>query len=185
MSQITPQKYIFLDIDGVLASLRVDHVRNRSDEVIHEFDPIAVGLLNDLCKKHKAKLVIISTWAAGSEYTRDSLLEFFRTTGFTGEFAQDWRIDDPTARDRTVPMQRYLEKNNIDLKDCIVINDEKPPKNKPHYAARWVSPLSGYNGFLYQDYLRADALLAGRALTKDERTVIDHMNGQWKPGRIT
>jgi len=59
---------IFLDIDGVLNSIswykrreKKKH-KTRLEYLLHEFDPAAISLLNELCNDVRAKIVVSSTW---------------------------------------------------------------------------------------------------------------------------
>jgi len=77
---------IFLDIDGVL-NCQEFYTRRQKSELgtypLCEIDPWRIELLNDLCKKVDAKIVISSTWRMGR--TTEELQNIFREVGFTGE----------------------------------------------------------------------------------------------------
>lgn len=165
------KKYIFLDVDGVLWSTRANVGLLQKVPGNRNFDPIAIGLINQLSATHHAEIVLISTRAQS-----EAILEYLRSAGLTAPFAEDWRIDDPTASDRTPSIQRYCDAHEIKSENYIIVDDEAAPKLKPHYQKRWVNP-NLYNGFLYEDYLRADAMLANRELEKDELSVVDHIEG--------
>lgn len=52
---------IFLDIDGVICTERAGYMTNPHN-VWRNFDPIAVGMVKNLCDEYKLKLVASSTW---------------------------------------------------------------------------------------------------------------------------
>lgn len=79
-------KLIFLDIDGVLNSIRScialkgyslpvslnlkprHQFTDVNDDLIAEFDPVAVGMLRELVKRTGAEIVISSTWRLGADF---------------------------------------------------------------------------------------------------------------------
>src|SRR5258706_10618505 len=54
-------KIIFLDFDGVMIPERAYWLDGQTRPVT-KFDPVAVSLINRLCKKTSAKIVIVSSW---------------------------------------------------------------------------------------------------------------------------
>lgn len=83
-------RIIFLDIDGVLCTGRamigrpIGHVGGKY------FDPIAMQILNRICKETEAEVVVSSTWRFDN-----SCREILRCVGFSGKFFgntdQSWR----------------------------------------------------------------------------------------------
>lgn len=64
-------KVIFLDIDGVLNSFRTAVAYNGYGHLgskEHKCDPVAIAMLQRLCKETNAKVVISSTWRIGGAY---------------------------------------------------------------------------------------------------------------------
>ena len=54
-------KIVFLDIDGVLCSPRAALALG-DEGIVRRLDPVAVAMVNDICDKTGAKIVISSTW---------------------------------------------------------------------------------------------------------------------------
>lgn len=54
-------RIIFLDIDGVLTSLRTCTTLDGGG-LWTEFDPVGVAIIKRLCENHNYKIVISSTW---------------------------------------------------------------------------------------------------------------------------
>lgn len=59
-------KILFLDIDGVFIPRRAYFMAHQSKPIVSEFDPCVVGMVNDICKRTGAKLVIHSSWLRSS-----------------------------------------------------------------------------------------------------------------------
>ena len=83
------RKLIFLDIDGVMNSLRsaranYDKAHRLQVNVYDFFDPIAVRELNRICKRHYPDIVISSTWRRVRPYLQDFQLlrDHFASQGF-------------------------------------------------------------------------------------------------------
>lgn len=55
-------KVLFLDIDGVLLPGRAYKLPNQTFPIVKVFDPCAVAMLNDACRKQRRKIVIHSSW---------------------------------------------------------------------------------------------------------------------------
>jgi hypothetical protein len=55
-------KVLFLDIDGVLLPGRAYKLPNQTRPVVTIFDPCAVSMVNEACRKQKRKIVIHSSW---------------------------------------------------------------------------------------------------------------------------
>lgn len=161
------QKYIFLDMDGVLAT-NYSIVAHQRGMLPTHINPAALQMLNDLCRGHDARIVSISTWAKGISH---AVKPEMKEAGFSGEFAEDWRIDN-VDDDRSGAITRYCRKHGISAKDMIILDDENSRiPYTPLQRLRLIQP-NGYNGLLLMDYLRADAKLANRRLTAQEQAII-------------
>lgn len=65
-------KYIFLDIDGVMnchSDIRIKHAENIQDRLDYHFCEAAWKNLSELCKKTDAKIILSSSWRYG--FTKD------------------------------------------------------------------------------------------------------------------
>lgn len=55
-------KVLFLDIDGVVLPGRAYMLPNQTKPVVKTFDPCAVSMINEACRKQNRKIVIHSSW---------------------------------------------------------------------------------------------------------------------------
>jgi hypothetical protein len=55
-------KVLFLDIDGVVLPGRAYMLPNQTKPIVKTFDPCAVSMINEACRKQKRKIVIHSSW---------------------------------------------------------------------------------------------------------------------------
>lgn len=55
-------KVLFLDIDGVLLPGRAYLLPNQTKPMVTTFDPCAVAMLNEACRKQKRKIVLHTSW---------------------------------------------------------------------------------------------------------------------------
>lgn len=76
-------KFIFLDIDGVLNSTSYYKRRDTKNYPYDEFDVGAISLLNELVNKTEAKVVVTSTWRQGTSL--EELEDIMQTRGFEHE----------------------------------------------------------------------------------------------------
>jgi len=53
---------IFLDIDGVLATLRVHLALKNKGGLIDKWDPVGASFIKKICQKYNVQIVISSTW---------------------------------------------------------------------------------------------------------------------------
>lgn len=111
------RKLIFLDIDGVMNSLRSAKANyNKAHELqvnVYEFfDPIAVRELNRICRRHDPDIVISSTWRKLRPFIDNfqTLRDHFTREGF--QHAD--RIIDRTPilhKERGLEIQSWLNRN--------------------------------------------------------------------------
>lgn len=78
MIPLEPTKFIFLDIDGVLNSLRT--VVAVKEGIRNYMDPVAVQLLAVLHKATKAEIVVSSTWR--KEFELEAIRQFLVRAGW-------------------------------------------------------------------------------------------------------
>lgn len=128
-------KIIFCDIDGVIATLRshLGHVKYGGS--INDFDPMVAGMLITLCVRHKAKIVISSTWRLGvkdlmitGNAYRDRLYIQLFETGLLEYLHQDWKtpvLDGVRGEDiaRGYEIQAWLDQHK-DVDQYVIIDDD-------------------------------------------------------------
>ncbi len=118
-SQYKKDKYIFLDIDGVLIKFKntksVEHSEFKHDD---DWDKEAIKYINTLVEKTKAKVVIISSYRITK--TRKELQDKFNEVGLK------INIHDITPvlkeQNRGDEIKKYINDNNI--KNFIIIDDQ-------------------------------------------------------------
>lgn len=120
--------YVFLDIDGVLTSKRVQ-TSNPVYDMWAQFDPIAVQFFNWIHDTYTdVQFVLSTTW----KEQVSGLMEYhwiqssFRNAGFRGVFAKDWKTNikddsDLYKQDRAIQVKDYLD--NHSHEDYIIFDD--------------------------------------------------------------
>lgn len=105
-------KIVFLDIDGPLVTRRaheVKGIKGSSTRTGDKFDPLCVGLLNLICEKSGAKIVISSSWRSGNDLCKQRLVEAgVKQDNF---HATDWETPDLVVKG---PGGVYLAKRRGD-----------------------------------------------------------------------
>lgn len=161
------KKYIFLDIDGVLVCsnynimryvIKQDPENDESDMIwdgTKKLDPRNVLAFKMLwmsleSKGYDVSLVITSTWRSNMEEVKT----VFQSYGI--DVSKIDKIEDDMASSRGKLILRYCLKNNIDIQDIIIIDDETSdiidvmPKNTDIIKSDFVIGLTLYqiNHFL-------------------------------------
>lgn len=155
-------KIVFLDMDGVLCTHRACiAVGDRG--IFSYLDPIACLLLKRLLDKTGAKLVISSTWR--NFHTLEGFQAILSAAcpglGTYILYNEDmWRTDDDGPR-RGNEIARWLEKRN-DIEEYVILDDDS---DMEHLIGRLVK-CPGHDGFSFQNYLDALAMLGGSTSSK-------------------
>ena len=114
---------VFLDIDGVFTSTRVQMASFNYDEIWSKFDPTAVDFMNRLYLKHDIQFVVISTWKDGLQLKNRTeehwVISAFRNAGFIGDFAPEWMTRTDLGREEGV--KEYLDSRDVD--DFLIFDD--------------------------------------------------------------
>ena len=166
----TPRKYlVFLDVDGVFTSARVQYAHNASYEMWHRFDPVAVDFMNKIHDHYAVEFVVMSTW---KDYLRsdDKMVEHwvraaFGNSGFRGQLASPWKTDPDNviwsrkgANDRAHEVKEYLELYADDVVDYLLFDDNRY-KFKEVLGKNRLVQTDHENGLLYKHMLNAQSLL--------------------------
>lgn len=143
-------KYIFLDIDGVLVSLnhmnsiyalaRENNDFSKVKDVDGEnyFDPTCLNWLNWLVKKTSAKIVITSTWRRTSFCDIEMMKFIFHKRGFDGEivgYTPNYIND--RILDRGDEIKAYV-KNNLNETDKFLILDDEARNIVDYYPNNFI-----------------------------------------------
>lgn len=99
-------KIIFLDIDGVLTSLRTCTALDGGG-MWTEFDPVGVAIIKRLCENHNYKIVISSTWRWGNVDKLHQQLEKHDLKKF---LHKDWKTD-LLNTNRGAEVQKWLNEH--------------------------------------------------------------------------
>jgi hypothetical protein len=128
------RKYlVFLDIDGVFTSARVNMAHNATYDMWHRFDPVAVDFMNKIHDTYAVEFVLMSTWknhiAVTSFQVEHWIKAAFGNSGFRGTFATPWKTDPKETWINNSGMQRgdevrmYLDEYGKDIDDFILFDD--------------------------------------------------------------
>lgn len=131
----TPKYYVFIDIDGVLTSSRIECANSHPFGLWSKFDPNAIEFFNRLHDTYVGvQFVLISTWrnyVSSKISTKLWIASAFHNAGFRGKFDWDenWKVnldDDHKlhGQRRAYEIKDFLE-NVIsgDYKDYIIFDD--------------------------------------------------------------
>lgn len=128
---------IFLDFDGVLNSLSWYKRREKKKHTtrleyrLHEFDPAAISLLNDLCKDIGAKVVISSTWRIDG---LDACRNYLNLAGATFEIIDV--TEQSQHRHRGLEIEKWLTDNKPSgFFEYVIIDDDDDilPSQEPNF----------------------------------------------------
>lgn len=130
------KKYlVFLDIDGVLTSNRVNSSTDCSYKMWHQFDPIAIQFFNKINDTYNVEFVLMSTWKNHLNVDNVMITHWiksaFGNSGFRGKFADKWKTD---PNETWVNKHRYTRGNEVaeylsefgkDVEDFILFDDNR------------------------------------------------------------
>ncbi len=153
---MTAPKTIFLDMDGVLCTVRA-HIGQGERGMMRALDREAMGLLNVLAEVPGTPVlyVLSSTWRM--IYDRPGMESNLRQFGWRGEFHGDWcTIQDRTGH-RGVEVADWLLRHP-EVTDWVAIDDDSDflPDQKSRLAL-----THAYDGLRWQDFLDACRILHG------------------------
>lgn len=102
---------LFLDIDGVLNTPPMYGKKIESNNVT-----VFNKLIDELCKKYEVEIVLSSSWRLSSGVNRT-----LREAGITAKL----RGVTQNLGDRNKEINTYIENNNLQKQNCLVLDDEK------------------------------------------------------------
>lgn len=120
---------LFLDIDGVICTARAGYMTNPHN-VWRNFDPVAIGMIRNLCDEFFLKLVASSTWRIGGGEIID-LRTVLSTHGLPEHYffsGNKWKTE--RLKDRAEEIDTWLNKHNH-IKRYIILDDDNSFKNTP------------------------------------------------------
>lgn len=133
-------RVIFLDVDGVL-----NHPRSppwQGWDNVYRIDPEPTRLMNALCKRTRAKIVVSSSWRYGPHRGPRSCRGLLRQRGLDFRFHRDWRTV-PGYGTRGPQIAAWLGRHPV--ASYAIVDDE--PDMLPEQMDRFVN-TDGYVGLL-------------------------------------
>ena len=117
-------KILFLDIDGVLLPGRAYMLPNQTNNpYVTVFDPCAVSMLNEACRKQGRKIVVHSSWV--KHWTAPEIRKHLVEQGVNEEhFHDDWYTD-PHFHWRYDRVRDWMSRHK-ETTDWVVVDDELP-----------------------------------------------------------
>lgn len=164
---MTRKYLIFLDIDGVFTSARVNTAHNASYDIWHRFDPITVDFMNKVHDTHPVEFVIMSTWKVGMQNDNEMnyhwVYSAFANAGFRGIIAKPWKTDPDNfgavkCWDRAHEVKDYLENFGEGVEDFILFDDNRYRFNEVLGKKRLIQ-TDPDNGLLYKHMLNALSIM--------------------------
>ena len=149
---------IFLDIDGVVSTLRSHFAYETGKSLIQAWDPTCCKLVTNLCKFHYAKIVISSTWRFSEEIT-----SFIKKYGFTEYMHKDWRTIRLRGELRGREIQEWINRHEGEISNYIILDDDSDMlrHQSPHFIQ-----TNTDEGFGANDYIKCEKILK-RRMTND------------------
>lgn len=155
---------VFLDIDGPVISAGCFYSKTTHNYM----NPLCLTMLNALCDRCDAQVVISSTKRNEGAHLIENMMQY----GFDRRhLARDWRIDLPIGN-RYELIARYVAKHpEIDkyvLLDDEDVNAHRPHKHLPKHPIVFADPLSGAT---YVEFAKLEYALGKPELLD---TIINH-----------
>jgi len=144
---------IFLDIDGVLCTHR-QHVAKGHKGLMSMLDPVALCFLERLCKDHKVKIVISSTWRLGTDYFFFD--NVFSASGYSHiDFVYPDYCTKQLTGIRGLEIEEWLSRHPEVQKYCIIDDDS----DMLDYQLPFFVQTDALNGMLLEHYLKVMEIL--------------------------
>ena len=119
------QKYLFLDIDGVMNSFDdynmtgEEFMKNKND-ISFVISKKQIDLLNEIIEKYNPKIVLSSYWR--TRYPIGKINKIFKDNGFKGAVIAKTDEKGEEHRDRWNQIKRFIDKNNVE--NYIILDDD-------------------------------------------------------------
>lgn len=166
--KMTRKYLVFLDIDGVFTSARVNSAHNASYDMWHRFDPVAVDFMNRIHDTYAVEFVVMSTWKNYIDATSNQVEHWVRAafgnSGFRGQFAKPWKTDPKESwinlpgMDRGDEVRMYLQDYAADVEDFILF-DDNAYNFESALGKRRLVRTDPDNGLLHKHMLNALSLM--------------------------
>ena len=154
---ITTNKYLFLDIDGVLNSF--DDYGVDGKEFIENIENLTfilskrqMSLLNNIIDKYHPKIILSSYWR--NRYSLSTLQNKFEAAGFKGKILAITPSFGGEHEDRWQQIKHYIEDNDV---TNYIILDDSPLDRKNTKFPNWVKTDS-YHGLDHKHLREIDKI---------------------------
>jgi hypothetical protein len=154
---ITTNKYLFLDIDGVLNSF--DDYGVDGKEFIENIENLTfilskrqMSLLNNIIDKYHPKIILSSYWR--NRYSLLTLQNKFEAAGFKGKILAITPSFGGEHEDRWQQIKHYIEDNDV---SNYIILDDSPLDRKNTKFPNWVKTDS-YHGLDHKHLKEIDKI---------------------------
>jgi GTP cyclohydrolase II len=98
------ERVLFLDMDGVVVTLRSHMALGQVGGMMRKFDPIAIGYINRFCAEFDMSIVVSSVWRKSH-----NVPELLVAEGVTVPFHKDWKTGNGRTGFRGQEIQDWLE----------------------------------------------------------------------------
>lgn len=147
---------IFLDIDGVLCTLR-SHLALGHGLMMEAWDITSCQIIKKICKEHNCKLVISSTWRINSQRTLQYYLAVFGLIDYVYPSifdTEDWKT--PIGKmdcKRGDEIKEWLDNHKDDINDYLIFDDDSDmlEEQKDHFFQ-----IDSDEGFGAKDFLKVE-----------------------------
>ena len=154
---ITTNKYLFLDIDGVLNSF--DDYGVDGKDFIENIENLTfilskrqMSLLNNIIDKYHPKIILSSYWR--NRYSLSTLQKKFEAAGFKGKILAITPSFGGEHEDRWQQIKHYIEDNDV---SNHIILDDSPLDRKNTKFPNWVKTDS-YHGLDHKHLREIDKI---------------------------
>ena len=118
-------KILFLDIDGVMLPGRAYTLPNQtSNPYVTVFDPCAVAMVNEACRKQNRKIVVHSSWV--KHWSAPEIHKHLAEQGVNVDLLHEHWFTDPQFSWRYDRVRDWLYRHKNEVTDWVVIDDELP-----------------------------------------------------------
>lgn len=159
-------RYLFLDIDGVLnhhayvnerlAEAMDAEARITQPDPSKMFDPTAIARVNSLVEAIRAKIVITSSWRG-----RPGLADWLRARGLKGEIIGETPRFPGRRVERGQEIQHWMDVNRVEPHQIVILDDAEDMLHLSHRLVK----TSFYTGILERHVQMAMALFDSQTAT--------------------
>ena len=154
---------VFLDVDGVLCTLRSHLAFHGKGGCWFEWDPTSCRLLRRLLDNYDGKIVVSSTWRH-DHHTADLNYQM-KKHELTPYLHEDWRTKDFKSGIRGEEIKDWLDRH-LEIGNYLILDDDTDflKEQRPF----WVGIEDGKEGFGAQHFMSACKILEEKYGLKDK-----------------